>query len=259
MATFSLTVTSGKVAATLTNYPAYVDLSEMPAGFWSVVANGGVPLWYTGGMSNKKEMVGKTFGLLTVVEQGVTVNKRILWKCVCECGQECEKSGVLLRTGHTKSCGCLTSKTCAERNKTHGMSKLPEYRVWKEMHRRCKNANRDDYKHYGGRGISVCKRWSKFENFYEDMGKRPSVSHSIDRIHTDKSYCPSNCVWATQTQQVRNRRRFHDNKSGYKGVSQKKNRYVARICANYKDIFVGSYRTLNEAIKARKEAELKYW
>jgi hypothetical protein len=81
-----------------------------------------------------------------------------------------------------------------------------EYRTWISMRRRCRDKNHKSYRHYGGRGIEVCARWSSFESFIKDMGPRPSDKHTIDRIDNDKGYFPGNCRWATQKQQVRNRR-----------------------------------------------------
>ena len=88
----------------------------------------------------------------------------------------------------------------------HGMSKYPEYLVWKGMKSRCYNPNMDFYMNYGGRGISVCYRWvNSFSNFYEDMGPRPTPKHQIDRIDNDSNYEPGNCRWVTPVENNRKR------------------------------------------------------
>ena len=89
----------------------------------------------------------------------------------------------------------------------HGMSGTPEHNAWMSMKSRCFNPNNKYYSDYGGRGITVCDRWlNSVENFLADMGSRPTAKHSIDRIDNDGDYCPDNCKWSTQTEQVNNRR-----------------------------------------------------
>ena len=132
----------------------------------------------------------------------------------------------------------------------------PEYKIWLQMRQRCNNPKCRVYKFYGGRGIKVCKRWDTFKNFLEDIGSRPEGNFSIDRIDVDGDYEPNNCRWTTQKTQVRNRRCY--NKYGYKGIRKKGNIFQARITNDYKEIYLGSFKTLAEAINARKEAEKLY-
>ena len=92
--------------------------------------------------------------------------------------------------------------------KTHGMSKTSEYKTWVSMKQRCSNPRDKFYASYGGRGIIVCDSWhNSFEAFYKDMGPRPSIKHSLDRIDVDGGYGPEKCRWATIDQQLSNQRR----------------------------------------------------
>lgn len=162
-------------------------------------------------------LVGRKYGRLTILEvTGARENGRLRYSCTCrcECGTIKDYRTDALTIGKTKSCGCFNAELAAVRNRRHGgarrvTGRLPEYKVWEGMKRRCFNENEQNYERYGGRGITICERWlgtDGFGNFYADMGPRPSPYHSIDRINNDGNYEPGNCRWATDAQQRANKR-----------------------------------------------------
>jgi len=210
----------------------------------------------------KIEMVNKKFGRLTVIEDvGADKRQEALWRCLCECGNIIVSLGGNLRSGHTKSCGCLKKELAREALTTHGKRYIPEYKIWADMIQRCTNQKRDAYKNYGGRGIAIDKKWMSFEFFYKDMGDRPSKLYTIERIDNDKGYYKENCKWATYTEQSRNKRIGKNNTTGRNGVNWVKEtkKYRAEIMVNYKSIYLGCFTKLEDAAMARQEAEREYW
>jgi hypothetical protein len=149
-----------------------------------------------------KDVTGERFGKLVAVEFGWVPNGKARtagWHCRCECGGSTVVRGSDLRRGTIKSCGCV--------KRPHGRAGTPEYIAWQSMRRRCANPRTTSFENYGGRGIKVCRRWRKFENFYAYMGQRPSPEHSLDRWpNKDGNYMPGNVRWATPTEQARNTR-----------------------------------------------------
>ena len=136
--------------------------------------------------------------------------------------------------------------------------KHPLYNTWACMFARCEDKSNPSYRNYGARGIAVTRRCRCFDTFLSDMGPRPSVKHSLDRKNNDKNYCPSNCQWATRSEQMLNRRTFKTNTTGHRGVVKHGNGYDARINIDGTRHVIGYYKTFNEAAAARKKFDSAY-
>jgi hypothetical protein len=159
-----------------------------------------------------RDLTNAVFGRLTVLYKATPTDKNIRWQCRCVCGNEVSVHRGSLTRGLTKSCGCLNREVASARETTHGFTRCKTYRteygIWAAMKRRCTNPNTAAWHDYGGRGITVCRRWDKFENFLADMGRRPS-GLTLDRRDNNQNYTPNNCHWATRQEQARNTRTTH--------------------------------------------------
>jgi hypothetical protein len=153
-------------------------------------------------------LAGQIFGRLTAREFVGTRNHHALWLCLCSCGNEHIAEANRLRLGRTRSCGCLRREFMRGRVTRDGASYCSsgcapsEYITWLAMRNGCADPKHDAFKYYGGRGIKVCARWTgSFEAFLADIGRRPSLGHSIYRNDPDGDYIPLNCRWATPSEQ----------------------------------------------------------
>jgi hypothetical protein len=162
-------------------------------------------------MANVLDLSGNRYGRLIVIGQAPSKTYNTKWFCKCDCGAETCVFGHLLKSGKTISCGCFRREAGVKRGEAsakYGLSRTPEYVTWNLMIARCHDESSINYPNYGGRGIIVCERWrNSVEDFYEDMGPKPTPKHTIERKNNDGNYEPVNCTWATKKEQSRNTRR----------------------------------------------------
>jgi len=155
---------------------------------------------------------GRTYNRLTALHDTGErrSGRKPIWAFQCVCGARVVADAYKVAAGSTQSCGCQR-KDNGKARRTHGEAsaggkRTPEYTTWAGIRNRCENPENQAFQDYGGRSISVCARWAVYENFLEDMGRRPSPHHSIDRIDNDGNYEPGNCHWATMAEQSSNTR-----------------------------------------------------
>ena len=196
---------------------------------------------------------GDKYNRLTAIKFSHKAKTNQHWLFKCDCGNEKIISVSYVKSGATKSCGCLRKNN--GRKIIHGKTGTKIYKCWCSMKRRCLDKNRKDYKHYGGRGITVCHKWLKFINFYKDMGEKPK-GLTLDRIDNNGDYCKENCRWATRKEQQNNRR---DNYLiTYKGKTQTINQWAERLGISRGVIFWrikkgwSIKKTLENSVKKKK-------
>lgn len=160
------------------------------------------------------DLTGKRFGRLTALYRDSSKQGKVYWICNCDCGNQTSVYASKLNIGETKSCGCIRKEMLSARRKKHGFTKTTLHNAWINMKTRCNNPTHNEYERYGGRGITYCKDWEKFENFMKwslDNGfqeikdKNGRNLLSLDRINNDGNYEPSNCKWSTRIEQARNK------------------------------------------------------
>ena len=171
----------------------------------------------------------------------------------CQCGKTFKARASNVNRGITKSCGCYQKEIARIQKTTHGFKKHRLYDTWQNMKKRVFDKKNSHYKYYGDRGITICDRWLKIENFIEDMYPTYQEGLSIDRINNDGNYEPSNCRWATNEMQTINRHNFSNSLSKYRGVTFDKNNnmWKSRIQINKKRFSIGYFKTEEEAMIAR--------
>ena len=204
---------------------------------------------------------GQRYGKLVVEKEAESIYNKSgkmirRWQCKCDCGNTTIVRHGDLRNGSTVSCGCYNYEKESVA-KTHGYSRTKLGKVYMGIKQRCNNPNNKNYSQYGGRGIKICEEWENNPQSFFDWSIQNGYKEglSIDRIDVNGNYEPLNCRWVDSETQSINQRIRKDNKTGYKGIYLDKGVYRVKICRNKKKYYFGSYKTLEEAVKALEDAK----
>ena len=198
-----------------------------------------------------RDLTGMRFGRLLVISRAYTDDKtHAYWLCKCDCGKEKIVCGSGMFRGAISSCGCYAKEKATK----HGMKNALIYKAWCQMKQRCENPRNAHYNNYGGRGITVCKRWHDFVLFYEDMGDRPR-GKTLDRIDNNKGYFKENCRWATRQQE--NNRRNNRNIT-IDGVTSTLKLWAEKFGINYNTVFKRLENGWDEKEALTKKVNKKY-
>jgi hypothetical protein len=154
----------------------------------------------------------RRYGRLRILSHARSLHRHARFNCRCKCGTQVTVRACDLISGHSTSCGCWQAELLRKRSTKHGEANSVEYRLHRGILRRCYERKNKSYRWYGKRGIGVCRRWRKFENFLRDMGRRPHPKLTIERLNNDKGYGPANCAWRSRAVQARNTRRSIKNR-----------------------------------------------
>ncbi len=207
-------------------------------------------------MGKFKDLTGNKYGQLTVMGFIEMTPNGSLWNCLCDCGNNTSVVVGALSSGNTKSCGCRRSEVVVKRNTIHSLSKLPEYRHWKDMKKRCNNPS-ENYENYRLKGITVSEEFDKcFVTWLEHIGEKPKDGQrwSVGRIDNTKGYERGNIEWQLADTQAKAHQQQYNNTSGVTGVSVRKNKdgsvraFVAKLTVD------GVYYTKEFTTSAHGEA-----
>ena len=203
------------------------------------------------------DLTNKRFGRLLVLSRAETINKRTMWLCICDCGEEKKIRSDSLISKNTMSCGCLNDELVTKNFTKHGLRCHPLYDVHKNIKQRCLNKNNSVYSDYGGRGITICDEWKDdFKPFYDwaiNNGYKRGLE--IDRTDNNGNYEPLNCRFVDRRKNILNTRKRVTNTSGYVGIAWNKRnkKWRSRITVFGEVNHLGDYIDIEDAIKARNK------